>query len=42
MEMTQGINIECVLKERCFLSSIDHHCDQEVEKTCELQSRRAE
>ena len=38
MELTQGINIDCGIKERCFTSFI-HHGDCEAVKTCELRSR---
>ena len=42
MEPTQGINIECGIKERCFPSFNHHDWDQEVEKTWKLRSSGVE
>ena len=42
MELTQGINVDCSINERCCPSFSHHYWDQEVEKTCKLQSRGAE
>ena len=41
MKLTQGFNIECGIKERCFLCFSDDDWDWWAEKTCELLSSEA-
>ena len=40
IDLTQGINIECGIKERCFQSFIHYEWGQEADETCKLRSSR--